>query len=65
MMASFSLEGVPICLERNPLLKLALLKDLKLSKEMDSLSPRDNNNKFKPFRFLPGKGPGYKLINPE
>lgn len=40
--------------------KKALLKDLKLSKEMDSLVSRGNhNNRFKPFRSQPGKGPGY------
>ena len=44
--------------------KKAILKDLKLSKEMDGLigaSRHGNGNKqpFKPFRQQPGKGPGY------
>ncbi|CAB4038123.1 Hypothetical predicted protein, partial [Paramuricea clavata] len=46
--------------------KKAILKDLKLSKEMDSLmsgghhgNGKNNYKPFKPFRQQPGKGPGY------
>ncbi|XP_028401014.1 uncharacterized protein LOC114524096 [Dendronephthya gigantea] len=42
--------------------KKSFLKELKLSKELDSLVGRaryHGNNKSKPFRFQPGKGPGF------
>jgi hypothetical protein len=46
--------------------KKAFLKDLKLSKEMDSLmsggrhgNGKNNSKQFKPFHQQPGKGPGY------
>ena len=51
--------------------KKSFLKELKLSKELDSLVSRPrhygNPNKQKPFRFQPGKGPGFnsRYMEPE